>query len=170
MHFFHTMMWILLSSNENHQAEEGISQDGTVPGKNDIYLSCTSCLACMFLFCRRSENGTPYDKHIPDSKVHGANMGPIWGRQDPGGPHVGPWTLLSESLSGTYTQQTQISWNISLCDFIMGVISNYNTYRYWSMVQKWIYWIKSKCIELYINQAQFSFGDRATDENYATML
>ena len=28
--------------------------------------------------------------HVPDSKVHGANMGPIWGRQDPGGPHVGP--------------------------------------------------------------------------------
>ena len=27
---------------------------------------------------------------IPDSKVHGANMRPIWGRQDPGGPHVGP--------------------------------------------------------------------------------
>ena len=23
----------------------------------------------------------------PDSRVHGANMGPIWGRQDPGGPH-----------------------------------------------------------------------------------
>ena len=26
----------------------------------------------------------------PDSKVHGANMEPIWGRQNPGGPHVGP--------------------------------------------------------------------------------
>ena len=26
----------------------------------------------------------------PDSKVHGTNMGPTWGRQDPGGPHVGP--------------------------------------------------------------------------------
>ena len=25
-----------------------------------------------------------------DSKVHGANMGPILGRQDPVGPHVGP--------------------------------------------------------------------------------
>ena len=25
----------------------------------------------------------------PDSKVHGANMGPIWGRQDPGGSHIG---------------------------------------------------------------------------------
>ena len=29
-------------------------------------------------------------KNITDSKVNGANMGPIWGRQDPGGPHVGP--------------------------------------------------------------------------------
>ena len=27
---------------------------------------------------------------FPDSKVDRANMGPIWGRQDPGGPHVGP--------------------------------------------------------------------------------
>ena len=26
----------------------------------------------------------------PDSKVHGGNMGPILGWQDPGGPHVGP--------------------------------------------------------------------------------
>ena len=25
-----------------------------------------------------------------NSKVRGANMGPIWGRQDPGGPNVGP--------------------------------------------------------------------------------
>ena len=29
----------------------------------------------------------------PDSKVHGANVGPIWGRQDPGGPHVGHMNL-----------------------------------------------------------------------------
>ena len=28
--------------------------------------------------------------NVPDNKVHGANMGSIWGRQDPGGPHVGP--------------------------------------------------------------------------------
>ena len=29
----------------------------------------------------------------PDSKMHGANMGPIWGRQEPAGPHVGPMTF-----------------------------------------------------------------------------
>ena len=32
-------------------------------------------------------------RNNPDSKVHGANMGPIWGRKDPGGPHVGPMNL-----------------------------------------------------------------------------
>ena len=31
-----------------------------------------------------------YKLDIPDSKVHGANMGPIWGQQDLHGPHVGP--------------------------------------------------------------------------------
>ena len=31
----------------------------------------------------------------PDSQVHGANMGPTWVRQDPGGPHVGPMNLAT---------------------------------------------------------------------------
>ena len=31
----------------------------------------------------------PRHKHHVN-KAHGANMGPIWGRQDPGGSHVGP--------------------------------------------------------------------------------
>ena len=29
-------------------------------------------------------------QYYPVSKVNGDIMGPIWGRQDPGGPHVGP--------------------------------------------------------------------------------
>ena len=32
-------------------------------------------------------------RNSPDSKVHGVNMGPIWGRQDPGGAHVGLMNL-----------------------------------------------------------------------------
>ena len=27
--------------------------------------------------------------NYPESEIHGANMGPTWGRQDPGGPHAG---------------------------------------------------------------------------------
>ena len=30
----------------------------------------------------------------PDSKFHVANMGPIWGRQDPGGPYVVPMIFV----------------------------------------------------------------------------
>ena len=33
--------------------------------------------------------------HHPDSKVPGANMGPIWGRQDPGGTNVGPMNFAN---------------------------------------------------------------------------
>ena len=45
---------------------------------------------------------------IPDSKVHGANMGPIWGRHDPGGPHVGPmnFAILDYALSHKYNNYT----------------------------------------------------------------
>ena len=32
---------------------------------------------------------------FPDSNVHRANMGPIWGRQAQVGPMLAPWTLLS---------------------------------------------------------------------------
>ena len=55
----------------------------------------------------QSSRGTPCDhilqeKVTPDSKVHVANMGPIWGPQDPGGPHVGPmnfaiWDIMHSS-------------------------------------------------------------------------
>ena len=43
---------------------------------------------------------TPLQQGIPDCKVHGAYMGPIWDRQDPDGPHVGPmnfaiWDAIS---------------------------------------------------------------------------
>ena len=61
----------------------------------DIYSECTSQIVC----------GVAADKHLqaahiyllpvqnPGSKVHGANMGLIWGRQDPGGTHVGPMNI-----------------------------------------------------------------------------
>ena len=47
--------------------------------------------------------------HIPDSKVHGANMGSIWGRQDPGGPHVGPMNFAIRDLTGGFTVKLEIT-------------------------------------------------------------
>ena len=33
------------------------------------------------------------EKHIPDSKVHGANMGPTWVMSAPDEPHISPMNL-----------------------------------------------------------------------------
>ena len=50
----------------------------------------TSSFQCILdcVDCGSSGNGLCQTN--PDSKVHGANMGPIWGWQDLGEPHVGP--------------------------------------------------------------------------------
>ena len=47
----------------------------------------------------------------PDSMVHWANMGSIWSRQDPGGPHVGPmnlaiWVILGMGLDSERRRNT----------------------------------------------------------------
>ena len=48
----------------------------------------------------RAEKGWNSPEATPDSKVYGANMGPTRGRQDPGGPHVGPMNLaIWDSMS-----------------------------------------------------------------------
>ena len=62
----------------------------------------------------------PFANRNPDSKVHGANMGPIWGLQDPGGPHVGPmnfaiWEhITARRLYGSwdvlYLSTVALSW------------------------------------------------------------
>ena len=43
-------------------------------------------------FCRNS-NGCWFSLNYPDSKVHGANMGPTWVLSAPDGLHVGPMNL-----------------------------------------------------------------------------
>ena len=42
----------------------------------------------------------------PDSKVHGDNMGPIWSRYDPGGPHDGPMNFAIKEYIIRMTEST----------------------------------------------------------------
>ena len=47
---------------------------------------------------------------VPNSKVHGANIRPIWGRQDPGGPHVGPMNFaITGGSFSNITYQERLS-------------------------------------------------------------
>ena len=46
------------------------------------------------------------DKPVPDSKVHGDNMGPTWVLPAPAGPHVGPMNL---AIRGTWSNYNQVT-------------------------------------------------------------
>ena len=53
----------------------------------------TVLIGLLLAFCTnigQNQNKLFQWQYVPDSKVHGANMGPSWGWQDPAGPHVGP--------------------------------------------------------------------------------
>ena len=54
-------------------------------------------------------------RDFPDSKVHGANMEPIWGRQDPGGPHVVPMNFVIRVISRSSTSLILTLWNGNAC-------------------------------------------------------
>ena len=63
--------------------------------------------------------------NIPDSKVHGTNVWPIWGRQDPGGPHVGP--MIS------WHQHSNTAKDEPRGQFVLHFISDYIFLKYISI-------------------------------------
>ena len=55
---------------------------------------------------------------LSDSKVHGANMAPIWGRQDPGGPHVGPMNFVIWAAFCLSSRCYKLLYNCEFVDII----------------------------------------------------
>ena len=60
----------------------------------------------------------------PDSKVHGANMGSIWGRQDLGGPHVGPMNFAIWGI--TAPMKFSVNMWIYIMEFKQNIIMFWN--------------------------------------------
>ena len=58
-----------------------------------VHRTATAYGQALAAFCRQSDG-------FPDSKIHGANMGPTWVLSAPGGPHVGPMNLAIWVSSG----------------------------------------------------------------------
>ena len=78
-------------------------------------------------FCVRKSIKSSKKGANPDSKVHGANMGPIWGWQDPGWPHVGHmnfviwegFMFIFVSLSKLLNKQDS-GWNdLTYCSYLV---------------------------------------------------
>ena len=81
-------------------------------------------------------------KNIPDSKVHGANMGPTWVLSAPDGPHVGPMNLairdpiihMSHSLYALAMFSGSIFINLNQLD--PWIYQIYSVYDFASRVMK----------------------------------
>ena len=63
-------------------------------------------------------------KLTPDSKVRGGNMGPIWGRQDPGGPHVGPMNFHGANMGPIWDRQDPGGPHVGPMNFAIWDISD----------------------------------------------
>ena len=87
-------------------------------------------------------NGTPLlilfvniSSLVPESKVRGANIGPIWGRQNPDGPHVGPmnfviWGVnvcqynIAENNNPLFQNQIAVDWILVQYSFVQIKVSD----------------------------------------------
>ena len=78
---WHRYLWhpqyVFLTSQRNWEASSGMR----------LFLRCVRDGR---VYAGFSTGQFPSFHYFPDRNVHGTNMGPIWGRQDQGGPHLGP--------------------------------------------------------------------------------
>ena len=74
----------------------------------------------------------------PDSKVCGANMGITWGRQDPGGPHVGPINLAIWACMEATWQNVRLLYYFHLAE--SQVFKN-GSWLIWSLLGVWKRWV-----------------------------
>ena len=63
------------------------------------------------------------DALIPDSKVHGANMGPTWVLSAPDGPHVGPMNLVNRDITQSISHRISIWFVVPLLLLVFGCIN-----------------------------------------------
>ena len=81
----------------------------------------------------------------PDSKVRGANMGPIWVLPAPDGPHDGLVILAISVYTLTYTAghgggmftYLDVSWN---------VLQGWYTFTYFRYAKQFSMFVENKCI------------------------
>ena len=79
----------LLKSTRSYVQMQWLDKDVHVPVYQSQYVSLGLCFPCSV------SQGAAWWKHFAEAEHHkppliARFMGPIWGRQDPGGPHVGP--------------------------------------------------------------------------------
>ena len=79
----------------------------------------------------------PQEVTLPGSKIHGAYMGLTWGRQDPGGPHVGPMILAIWAVTAWHYWITLFDHEICF-DYKNIARQTVHTIVSWSNPNQWL--------------------------------
>ena len=101
----------------------------------------------------------PINEIDPDSKVHGAYMGPTWGRQDPGGSHVGPirgkYISITTKLSLEVLEAVKLKTSNVSGDEKVGTVTDISFQLWWV----------SQCVNFPISsiQSQLMINDRTCE-------
>ena len=99
---------------------------------------------CDNLFCCAASNH-------PDSKFHGANMGPTWVLSVPGGPHVGPMNFFIRAVIGNWNSMVKtfryiffVIWlNMSA---VMTSAKLGSNWLFYNLIQLWIQYVLNSCM------------------------
>ena len=67
-------------------------------------------LSCSFSRTMKQAHTVHFENSPDNSKVYGVSMGPTWGWQDPGGPHVGPWVCIHGFVHILFYSQIMIKY------------------------------------------------------------
>ena len=83
----------------------------------------------------------------PDCKVHGANMGPTWGWQVPGGPHVCPMNLAIRGLccfsQGLWHFSLNMAIGIDVCFVTVTIVVRHTFLKHTHCTMTLMYFIVS---------------------------
>ena len=100
------------------------------------------------------------EKAVPDSKVHGGNMGPTWVLSAPDGPMLVPWTLLSGVVNNSVFRDDMAIVFTNFCNGTLRSLISFCCFRITND------FIKIKLI----NHIAHSWDELWYDETYAIFL
>ena len=96
LHSWHAIKGHIIIKGCSRTGTKGVASHPQPP----YWLCCNCILYGAYMFYHTIK------KTIPDSKDHGANMGPTWILSAPGGTHIGPMNLaIRDVLNNSQVQQ-----------------------------------------------------------------
>ena len=73
---------------------------------------CNTHISIQSRMCRMAMgNDYPFRYPVPDTKVHGVNMGPTWVLSAPDEPHVSPMSLVIRGVIGSSRRVVNVGWS-----------------------------------------------------------